>query len=326
MSRERLYLFDTTLRDGAQTNGVDFTLHDKRLIAQMLDELGIDYVEGGYPGANPTDTEFFATRPKLDHARFTAFGMTRRPGRSASNDPGLVAVLEAKADAICFVAKSSVYQVRVALETTNEENLASIRDSVIAAKNAGREVMLDCEHFFDGYKENAAFALACARTAYESGARWVVLCDTNGGTLPHEVERIVTEVAKHIPGDHLGIHAHNDTEQAVANTLAAVRAGVRQIQGTLNGLGERCGNANLCSLIPTLRLKQEFSDAFEIGVSEQNAGVAHARRHAQPRTESSCALRGRKRLRHQGGYSRLCDGKGSAELRTRAARSDRQPS
>ena len=268
MSRERLYLFDTTLRDGAQTNGVDFTLHDKQLIAHMLDELGIDYVEGGYPGANPTDTEFFATRPKLDHARFTAFGMTRRAGRSASNDPGLAGLLEAKADAICFVAKASAYQVRVALETTNEENLASIRDSVKAAKEAGREVMLDCEHFFDGYKENAEFALACAKAAYDSGARWVVLCDTNGGTMPHEVETIVGEVIKQIPGDHVGIHAHNDTEQAVANSLAAVRAGVRQIQGTLNGLGERCGNANLCSLIPTLRLKKEFSEAFEIGVSE----------------------------------------------------------
>ncbi len=269
MSRERLYLFDTTLRDGAQTNGIDFTLHDKRLIAQMLDELGIDYVEGGYPGANPTDTEFFATNPKFDHARFTAFGMTRRAGRSASNDPGVAALLEAKADAICFVAKSSAYQVRVALESTNEENLASIRDSVGAAKAVGREVMLDCEHFFDGYKEDPAFALACAQSAYDAGARWVVLCDTNGGTMPHEVESIVGEVIKRIPGDQVGIHAHNDTEQAVANSLAAVRAGARQIQGTLNGLGERCGNANLCSLIPTLRLKREFADAFEIGVSKE---------------------------------------------------------
>src|SRR5438270_451902 len=269
MSRERLYLFDTTLRAGAQTNGVDFTLHDKRIIAQMLDELGIDYVEGGYPGANPADTEFFAAKPKFDHASFTAFGMTRRARRSAANDPGLVTLLEAKADAICFVAKSSAYQVRVALETTNEENLASIRDSVSAAKAAGREVMLDCEHFFDGYKENAEFALACAKAAYDSGARWVGLCDTNGGTMPHEVETIVGEVAKHIPGDHIGIHAHNDTEQAVANSLAAVRAGARQVQGTLNGLGERCGNANLCSLIPTLRLKREFADTLEIGVSDE---------------------------------------------------------
>src|SRR5207342_1610311 len=197
----------------AQTNGVDFTLADKLAIAGMLDELGIDYVEGGYPGANPTDSELFGKDRRLD-ATFTAFGMTRRPGRSVSNDPGLAALLEAKADAICFVAKSSAYQVRVALETTNEENLASIRDSVRAAKSAGREVMLDCEHFFDGYKEDPQFALACARAAYDSGARWVVLCDTNGGTMPHEVETIVGTVVKQIPGSNVGIHAHNDTEQA----------------------------------------------------------------------------------------------------------------
>src|SRR5260370_6465297 len=198
--KERLYLFDTTLRDGAQTNGVDFTLHDKQLIAGMLDELGIDYVEGGYPGANPTDTEFFAQKPKLDHASFTAFGMTRRPGRSASNDPGLAALLEAKADAICFVAKSSAYQVRVALETTNEENLTSIRDSGKTAKAAGREVMLDCDHFFDGYRENPEFALACAKPAYDSAATWAVSCDTNGGTTPHEVTSNVTAGSKQFPG------------------------------------------------------------------------------------------------------------------------------
>jgi 2-isopropylmalate synthase len=267
MPRERLYLFDTTLRDGAQTNGVDFTLADKVAIAKQLDDLGIDYVEGGYPGANPTDTEFFADGRGLK-TKFTAFGMTRRPGRSASNDPGLAALLEARADAICFVAKAWDYHVRVALETTEEENLASIRDSVRAAKQKGREVLLDCEHFFDGYKANPQYALACAKAAYDEGARWVVLCDTNGGTLPHEVERIVGEVVKTIPGDHVGIHAHNDTEQAVANSFAAVRAGARQIQGTLNGLGERCGNANLVSIIPTLKLKPEFSDRFDIGVSD----------------------------------------------------------
>src|SRR5437762_6677591 len=245
----------------------------------MLDELGIDYIEGGYPGANPTDTAFFAEKPKLEHASFTAFGMTRRPGRSASNDPGLAALLEARADAICFVAKSSAYQVRVALETTNEENLASIRDSVKAAKAAGREVMLDCEHFFDGYKEDPKFALACAKAAYESGARWVVLCDTNGGAMPHEVATIVAEVVKHIPGDHVGIHAHNDTEQAVANSLAAVRAGARQIQGTLNGLGERCGNANLVSIIPTLKLKSEFAEKFDIGITaDKLKSLAHVSR------------------------------------------------
>ena len=279
MAKERLYLFDTTLRDGAQTNGVDFTLADKLAIAGMLDELGIDYVEGGYPGANPTDSELFATDHDLK-TTFTAFGMTRRPGRSASNDPGLAALLDAKADAICFVAKAWDYHVRVALETTNEENLASIRDSVKAAKAKGREVLLDCEHFFDGYKANPAYALACAKAAYDEGARWVVLCDTNGGTLPHEVEAIVGAVCKVIPGDHVGIHAHNDTEQAVANSFAAVRAGARQIQGTLNGLGERCGNANLVSLIPTLKLKPEFAQAFDIGVTDaalkKLAHVSHA--------------------------------------------------
>ena len=268
MARERLYLFDTTLRDGAQTNGVDFTLADKLTISEMLDGLGLDYIEGGYPGANPTDTELFSTDRQLDHATFTAFGMTRRPGRSTSNDPGLAALLDANAKAICFVAKSWDNHVRVALETTEEENLASIRDSVAAAKAKGREVLLDCEHFFDGYKANPQYALACAKAAYDAGARWVVLCDTNGGTLPHEVEAIVTEVCKTIPGGHVGIHAHNDTEQAVANSLAAVRAGARQIQGTINGLGERCGNANLVSIIPTLKLKGEFAAQFDVGVSD----------------------------------------------------------
>ncbi len=268
MARERLYLFDTTLRDGAQTHGVDFTLADKLAIAQMLDELGLDYIEGGYPGANPTDTELFGRKRGL-RAAFTAFGMTRRPGRSASNDPGLAALLAAEADAVCFVAKSWDYHVRVALETSEEENLASIRDSVKAARATNREVLLDCEHFFDGYKANPDYALACARAAFDEGARWVVLCDTNGGSLPHEIEAIVAAVCKVIPGDHVGIHAHNDTEQAVANSFAAVRAGARQIQGTLNGLGERCGNANLISIIPTLKLKKEFAARFDIGVSDE---------------------------------------------------------
>jgi 2-isopropylmalate synthase len=269
MSRERLYLFDTTLRDGAQTTGVDFSLEDKRQIAALLDRLGVDYVEGGYPGANPLDTNFFEAK-RTERARFAAFGMTKRPGRSAQNDPGVVALLEAKADAIVFVAKSWDYHVRVALGVTLEENLESISSSVKAAVEAGREAMLDCEHFFDGYKANPDYALSCALTAFESGARWVVLCDTNGGTLPDEVGRIVCEVARVVPGERLGIHAHNDTENAVANSLAAVAAGARQIQGTLNGLGERCGNANLVSLIPTLLLKEEFAKKYTIGVTKDS--------------------------------------------------------
>ena len=267
MSRARVYLFDTTLRDGAQTTGVDFSIDDKKHISALLDDLGIDYIEGGYPGANPLDTEFFAKRPKLRQARFTAFGMTKRAGRSAANDPGIAALLEADADAITFVAKSWDYHVHVALGCTLAENLEGISQSIEAACVKGREAILDCEHFFDGYKANPTYALDCAKAAYAAGARWIVLCDTNGGTLPHEVERIITEVTRHIPGAQLGIHAHNDTENAVANSLAAIRAGVRHVQGTLNGLGERCGNANLISLIPTLLLKRDYADSFEIGVT-----------------------------------------------------------
>ncbi len=275
-TRERLYLFDTTLRDGAQTTGVDFSVADKRRIAAMLADLGLDYVEGGYPGANPTDTEFFASNPFAGHAildrpapRFTAFGMTKRAGRSAANDPGFQAILQSKADAICLVAKAWDYHVRVALGITNEENIEGVTQSVTAVRETQREAMIDCEHFFDGYKGNRAYALAVAKAAYAAGARWVVLCDTNGGTLPHEVADIVAEVAAHVPGSHLGIHTHNDTENAVANTLAAVRAGARQIQGTLNGLGERCGNANLTSIIPTLLLKSEFANRFETRVTPE---------------------------------------------------------
>ena len=269
MSKERLYLFDTTLRDGAQTSGLDFSVEEKIVIANILDDLGVDYVEGGYPGANPTDDEFF-TEKRTEKATFTAFGMTKRAGRSVENDPGVQALLNSSADAICYVAKSWDYHVDVALGCTNEENLEGITDSVKAAIKADKVAMVDCEHFFDGYKANRDYALACVKTAYEAGARWVVLCDTNGGTLPHEVFDIVSDVVTHVPGAHLGIHAHNDTEQAVANSLAAVRAGVRQIQGTLNGIGERCGNANMVSLIPTLKLKPEFADKLEIGVSDEN--------------------------------------------------------
>jgi 2-isopropylmalate synthase len=267
MTRERLYLFDTTLRDGQQTPGIDFSLDEKLVVIDMLDSLGLDYIEGGYPGGNPTDTALFAEERAM-RATFTAFGMVKRAGRSVSNDAGLQQLLQAKSKAICFVAKSWDYHVRVALGCTNEENIEAIRQSVAAAKAAGKEVLLDCEHFFDGYKANPAYALACAKTAHEAGARWVVLCDTNGGTLPAEIAEIVRAVTKSVPGSHLGIHAHDDTGQAVANSLAAVDAGVRHIQGTLNGIGERCGNANLVSIIPTLVLKDAYRRRFETGVTE----------------------------------------------------------
>ena len=277
--RQRLYLFDTTLRDGQQTPGIDFSVEDKIAVAAMLDAFGIDYVEGGYPGANPTDTTFFSEK-RTRRSKFVAFGMTKRVGVSASNDPGLAVLLQASSDAVCFVAKSWDYHVRVALGCTNEENIDAIRASVEAARDAGKEPMVDCEHFFDGFKANPDYALACARAAHDAGARWVVLCDTNGGTQPSEVRTIVGKViAAGIPGDRLGIHAHDDTGQAVANSLAAVEAGVRQVQGTLNGIGERCGNANLVTLIPTLLLKPAFADKFEIGISpEQLAGVSRLSR------------------------------------------------
>jgi 2-isopropylmalate synthase len=273
MSRERLYLFDTTLRDGAQTQGVDFSVEDKRQIALALDALGLDYIEGGWPGANPTDTAFFSERPPLRSAKFVAFGMTKRSGRSAANDPGLASVLDAKADAICLVGKTWDFHVDVALEIPYTENVDNIAESVAAVRAKGREALFDAEHFFDGYKANPQYALACIRAAKDAGAHWLVLCDTNGGTMPDEVYEIVGAVKEALPDAALGIHAHNDTGQAVAVSLAAVDAGARQIQGTLNGLGERCGNANLCTVIPNLMLKAQFAPRFETGITKAN--LAH---------------------------------------------------
>ena len=263
--KTRLYLFDTTLRDGAQTAGIEFSLEDKISIARLLEELGVDYIEGGYPGANPVDTAFFDTK-RTRRAKFTAFGMTKRAGRSAANDPGVQALLNSAAEATCFVAKTWDHQVAVALEISLDDNLANLRETVAAAVAAGKEALIDCEHFFDGFKANPDYALTCVKTALDAGARWVVLCDTNGGTMPSEIRDIVTQVLTVAPGSHLGIHAHDDTGQAVANTLAAVEAGVCQIQGTLNGIGERCGNANLITIIPTLVLKPAFADRFETGI------------------------------------------------------------
>jgi len=272
MNAERIYLYDTTLRDGAQTQGVDFSVADKAALARELDQLGIDYIEGGWPGANPTDDAFFASPPALTRARLAAFGMTRRSGRSAANDPGLTATLASGARIATIVGKTWDFHVKVALGAELPENVDMIGESIAHLAGKLDEVIFDAEHFFDGYKADAAYALDCLKAAHAAGARWIVLCDTNGGALPDEIERIVGEVAHRIPGGRLGIHCHNDTENAVANSLAAVRAGARQVQGTLNGLGERCGNANLVSVIPSLMLKMGCTT----GLGE--AGLKHLTR------------------------------------------------
>ncbi|PDH50919.1 MAG: citramalate synthase [alpha proteobacterium MED-G09] len=270
MIKEKIYLFDTTLRDGQQTQGVDFSVDDKVAIAKALDDLGLDYIEGGWPGANPTDTSFFETRPKFKNSKFTAFGMTKRSGRSADNDPQLRALIDSGADSVCLVAKTWDYHVDVALGISLDENLLSIKDSVNSVRNNKIEPLIDCEHFFDGFKANPDFSLSCIDAALSAQAKWVVLCDTNGGTLPNEIFDIVSKVSEKFSGENIGIHCHNDTENAVANSLAAIDAGARQIQGTLNGLGERCGNANLISLIPTLLLKDIYSKKYDISISKKD--------------------------------------------------------
>ena len=270
VTKERLHIFDTTLRDGAQTHGVDFNVDEKKIIANKLDLLGVDYIEGGWPGANATDTAFFNEKLNFKNASFTAFGMTKKVGRSAENDPGLASLINTNATSVCIVGKSWDFHVELALEIKLEENLENIQQSIEFIVKNNKEAHFDAEHFFDGFKANKEYAIKCLKAAEEGGARWIILCDTNGGTLPHEVAEIVSEVVKIIPGSKLGIHAHNDTGNAVANSLTAIHAGVRQVQGTINGLGERCGNANLVSIIPTLLLKPYFKDNFDLTVSIDN--------------------------------------------------------
>ena len=270
MNKEKIYIFDTTLRDGAQTEGVDFSIEDKNKIANVLSDIGVDYIEGGWPGANPNDTKFFSNPPQLKKSIFTAFGMTKKTGRSADNDPGLASLMNANSPAVCVVGKTWDFHVKVALGIKNEENLENIKETAKHFVRNKKEFLFDAEHFFDGYKANPNYALSCLKQAYDSGARWLVLCDTNGGTLPNEIKEIVSKVSKEIPGKNLGIHAHNDTENAVANSLAAVEAGARHIQGTINGLGERCGNANLMSIIPTLCLKKSLKISLMLGLKKKS--------------------------------------------------------
>jgi 2-isopropylmalate synthase len=302
MTGERVYIYDTTLRDGAQTQGVDFGVPDKLAIARELDALGIDYIEGGWPGANPTDDAFFANLPKLSHAKLCAFGMTRRSGRSAGNDPGLAAILSSGAKVATIVGKAWDFHAKVALDVGLDEAVAMVGESVAYAATKLDEIIFDAEHFFDGFKSNSKFALDCIKAALKSGARWVVLCDTNGGTLPDEVERIVRAAQEAVPGDRLGIHCHDDTGTGVANSLAAVRAGARHVQGTLNGLGERCGNANLVSLIPNLVLKM----GYETGVTREGlARLTHVSRFLDERLNRApdrhAAYVGEAAFAHKGG-------------------------
>ena len=268
-------IYDTTLRDGSQGEGVNFSLEDKLAIARRLDQAGVDFIEGGYPLSNPKDAQFFARARELglQHARLCAFGMTRRRGMEAAADPGMRALLEAETPIVTIVGKTSAFHVETVLGVTREENLAMIADTVGYLSSQGREVFYDAEHFFDGWKLDAAYSLATLRAAAEAGATRLVLCDTNGGTLPGEIDAIVCEVAAALSVP-LAIHCHNDCDLAVANSLAAVGAGAVQVQGTINGIGERCGNADLISVAANLALKLPELTVLA-GVGGGSSGVAH---------------------------------------------------
>ena len=253
-------LYDTTLRDGTQQEGISLTVDDKLRVARILDTLGVAFIEGGWPGANPKDTEFFKRAAsgelELSRAVLTAFGMTRRPNADATGDPTLEALLSAETPVICLVGKSDVLHVDTALRTSGDENLAMVASSIELLRREGRRVLFDAEHFFDGYLRDPAYALAVLRAAADAGTECVVLCDTNGGALPAQVHDVVTTVVADLGGRvDVGVHVHNDADCAVANSLVGLQAGASHVQGTVNGIGERCGNANLMSLIPNLKLK-----------------------------------------------------------------------
>ncbi len=277
-TRQSVEIFDTTLRDGLQVEGVSATVDDKLRIAEQLDYLGVNFIEGGWPGANPKDIEFFAraaTELRLTTSTFVAFGSTRRPRGKVDEDATLQNLLDANTSAVCIVAKSSDYHVTEALQTTLDEGEAMIADSVEFLRGHGRMVLVDMEHFFDGFKANPEFSYRALEAAIVKGASHVVLCDTNGGSLPHEIEEIVASVYAHVGNDAIiGIHCHDDTGCAVANSMSAVRGGARHVQGTLNGLGERTGNANLTSIIPNLQLKQDYRCLPE-GRMERLTVVSH---------------------------------------------------
>ncbi|MDA1283840.1 MAG: citramalate synthase [Proteobacteria bacterium] len=298
----KIFFFDTTLRDGQQTTGVDFSVEDKIQFSRSLNELGIDYIEGGWPGSNPTDDAFFNQTQKFDKSKLVAFGMTRRASTSVENDPGLNTLINTRLKTICIVGKSSSYQVEKVLEISKEDNLKMISESIRYLVSKKIEAIYDAEHFFDGYKLDPEYAINCLKVALEAGARWIVLCDTNGGTLPNEVYDIVKKVSEIIPSKNIGIHAHNDTENAVANSLAAVQAGARQVQGTINGLGERCGNANLISVIPNILLKTNFKsniDKDKLGLLKKTSVLLNDLLNRQPNQHQPYV--GENAFAHKGG-------------------------
>ncbi len=257
-SKRYIEIYDTTLRDGAQTEGVNFSYTDKVKIMKLLDSLNVDFIEAGWPGANPTDAELFKNLPQLNHSKITAFGCTRKPNVKPEEDKVLKMLLEANTDIITIFGKTWDFHVIEALGTTLEENLNMISDSVSYLKSQGRRVFFDAEHFFDGYKRNPEYAIKALQAAHNAGAERLILCDTNGGTINNVIYKATCDVIKAIPEAKIGIHAHNDCDMAVANSVAAVDAGAIQVQGTINGYGERCGNANLCSIVPNLQIKKDY--------------------------------------------------------------------
>ena len=266
--KKKIKLYDSTLRDGAQTKGVSFSLDDKIRITSILDDIGIDYIEGGWPGANPTDDKYFKSLPKLRNAKAVAFGMMRKSGKSSYNDPGLNSVLNSGVSSVCLVGKSWDFHVRKALKISKNENLDMISDTISFASKRMAEVLFDAEHFFDGYKHNPNSALETIKRALESGASWIILCDTNGGTLPYELKNIIEHVKKEIPEKKLGVHFHNDTDNSTYNSIESIRNGVAQVQGTFNGLGERCGNANLVNVAANLILKMGYDCNLKRNISK----------------------------------------------------------
>lgn len=300
--KEQVYLYDTTLRDGTQGEGISLSVDDKLKIVQKLDELQIHYIEGGWPGSNPKDMEFF-NRVKdleLQHSKITAFGSTRRVGIDPEKDKNLQKLLESGVSVVAIFGKTWDFQVTQALKTTLEENLNMIYDSVSYLKKHGLEVIFDAEHFFDGFKQNSAYALQAIEAAQEAGVDWVVLCDTNGGTLPSEIASIVQQVKQKI-NVPIGIHCHNDCELAVANSLAAVQAGARQVQGTINGYGERCGNANLISLIPNLQLKLQYQCVPEKSLEKLTSVAKYTHEVANQVSPSNQPFVGKSAFAHKGG-------------------------